>query len=700
MYSGRPALLACVLGVSALFFNPLASVQVKAQDEPNPRAFAAMDIFDIEWALDPQISPQGGHVVYRRSGFDVMRDSRRGDLWLIDTASGTQRKLTSYEDNESSASWSPDGTRIAYVRTAGEDEGSEIYMYWLESGQSARVSRLPKSPSQMRWSPDGQHLAFTMTVKAEEPTIASRPAKPEGAQWADAPRFTDRLYHERDGSGYLEAGFDHAFVVPADGGTAQQVTSGDFHHREPAWSSDGKTLVVSGNRSEDWEYDYRNTELYAVDIASGEITSVTDTSGPDRSPTLSPDGKHLAWLGYADKRQAYQLRRLRIAAPDGSGMRELLGDLDRSVSGIRWAADSAGLYFQYDNHGRSYVGYVSLDDEMETLAEDLGGTSIGRPYSGGSFSVANNGTIAYTHTRPEHPADVALVEDGDWRRLTVLNDDLLPHRDLGATEALWWKSSVDGRDIQGWIVTPPDFDPSKKYPLLVENHGGPILNYGERFSPEMQLFAAAGYVVFYPNARGSTSYGEEFANLLYHNYPGEDYNDVMDGVDAVIAKGFIDPDQLYVTGGSAGGIMSAWMIGKSDRFRAAAVIKPVMNWYSKTLNADNWYGYYYTRIPGTPWTNPDDYLRFSPISLVGNVNTPTLVMVGLEDLRTPPSQAKQLYHALKYRKVPTVLVELPGASHFIARKPSQLIDKIGNILGWFERYSGEDPEESEDAEDS
>ena len=257
-------------------------------------------------------------------------------------------------------------------------------------------------------------------------------------------------------------------------------------------------------------------------------------------------------------------------------------------------------------------------------------------------------------------------------------------------EEFWWKSSHDQREIQGWIVKPPHFDPDKQYPLLVENHGGPISNYGERFSPEIQLYAAAGYVVFYPNPRGSTGYGEEFANLLYHNYPGEDYDDIMSGVDAVIAEGYVDPAQLYVTGGSAGGIMTAWMIGKTDRFRAAAVIKPVMNWYSKTLNADNWFNYFHVRYPGTPWTNPDDYLRFSPISLVGNVSTPTLVMVGLDDLRTPPSQAKQLYHALKYRKIPTVLVELPGASHNIAKRPSQLVEKVGHIVAWFEAYATEE----------
>lgn len=657
-----------------------------AQDSQNLQSFQALDVFEIEWALNPQISPDGEQVVYRRMGFDIMQDRRRGDLWLIDVDSQAQRKLSSFEGNEASAVWSPDGARIAYVRTAGEGEGSEIYVHWLADGQSARVSRLPGTPKDIQWSPDGKELAFVMDVKSEAPTIASRPTMPEGANWAAKPRLTDRMYHERDGSGYLEAAFSHVFVVPADGGTARQVTQGDFHHREPSWGADSGSITVSGNRSPDWQYDYRNTELYRVTLKTGETVPVTTSDGPDRHPTLSPDGKHLAWLGATDKKQAFQVTRLRIANPDGSSMRELLGDLDRSVKAIAWAADSSGLYFQYDDKGRTKVAFVSLKDKMKNLADNLGGTSIGRPYAGGSFSVSDSGVVAYTHTRPEYPADIAIYKRNKLSLITRLNADLLDQRNLGETREIWWKSSYDQRDIQGWMVLPPNFDPTKKYPLLVENHGGPILNYGERFSPEMQLFAAAGYVVFYPNARGSTSYGEEFANLLYHNYPGQDYDDTMSGVDAMIAEGFIDPEQLYVTGGSAGGIMTAWIIGKTDRFRAAAAIKPVMNWYSKTLNADNWYNYYHTRIPGTPWTNPNDYLKFSPISLVGNVNTPTLVMVGLDDLRTPPSQAKQLYHALKYRKVPTTLVELPGASHFIAKRPSQLIDKISHILGWFERY--------------
>jgi dipeptidyl aminopeptidase/acylaminoacyl peptidase len=278
------------------------------------------------------------------------------------------------------------------------------------------------------------------------------------------------------------------------------------------------------------------------------------------------------------------------------------------------------------------------------------------------------------------------------RKLTELNKALLDYRNLGKVEEIWYKSSFDGRDIQGWVVYPPNYDTNNKYPFLVENHGGPVANYGDRFSAEMQLYAAAGYVVFYPNARGSTSYGEEFGNLLYNNYPGEDYNDVMDGVDYCIGRGIAHEDQLYVTGGSAGGIMTAWMIGKNNRFEAAVVSKPVMNWISKTLVADNYFGYANSRYPGQPWENFEVYWKFSPLSLVGNIQTPTMVLVGMDDLRTPPSEAKQLYHALKLRKVETVLVEIPGAGHGIADKPSNLIAKVSHTLAWLDKYSK--PEEN------
>tara|TARA_B100000401_G_scaffold393343_1_gene301155 strand:- start:128 stop:1258 length:1131 start_codon:yes stop_codon:yes gene_type:complete len=371
---------------------------------------------------------------------------------------------------------------------------------------------------------------------------------------------------------------------------------------------------------------------------------------------------------------------------DGSNKTEIKTTLDRDISNLNWSEDNSGLYFTYDDNGNTKIGYVNLKGNTKKLCDNLGGTTIGRPYGGGSYSVSSNGKIAYTITSPYHPSDVAYFDGKTVKKVTNLNEDLLGNRNLGTVEDIWYRSSVDGRKIQGWIAKPPNFNKNIKYPLIVENHGGPISNYGDRFSPEILLYSASDYVVFYPNPRGSTSYGEEFGNLLYRNYPGDDYHDVMDGVDEMIKTGYIDENNLFVTGGSAGGIMTAWIIGKNDRFKAAVVAKPVMNWISKTLTADNYYGYANSRYKDQPWENFEEYWKFSPISLVGNVKTPTMVMVGLKDLRTPPSEAKQLYHALKLRKIETVYVEIPESYHNISNRPSQLITKVDHVLAWFNKY--------------
>jgi len=663
----------------ALLFSGLTVI---AQDNP---PFSRMDVFELEWVSDPQISPDGDWVVYGRSVMDIMQDRRQSRLWLARTDGSEHYKLTDADRSESGARWSPSGDRIAF--RASTDEGTEIFIYWVESGKVARISQLERSPGGLSWSPDGKQLAFSMHVPEPAPTLAQPPKKPQGADWAEWPRVETRLKHEADGSGYLEPGYDHLFVIPAEGGTARQITSGNYHHHaSPVWSEDGEYLFFSANRHEDWMYDRRNSEIYRVHLSNGEITPLTNRKGPDGGPALSPGGSRLAYLGYDDQVQTYQLNHIYLMNADGTGKRRIETGLDRNPYGLVWDAEGEGLYFQYDDQGNTKIGYTDLRGNTELIAHNLGGAAIGRPYGGGSFSLAETGRIAYTHTTPYHPAELAIVEEGmeEAELVMSLNDDLLGRRDLGQLEEIRYPSTVDGREIQGWIVKPPNFNPDRKYRLLVENHGGPISNYGDRFSPEVQLYASAGYVVFYPNPRGSTSYGEEFGNLLYHDYPGDDYQDVMDGVDAVLEQGYVAEDSLYVTGGSAGGIMTAWIIGKTDRFRSAAVVKPVMNWFSKTLTADNYYGYAYYRYPGQPWENPEVYMEYSPISLVGNVSTPTLVMVGTADLRTPLSEAKQLYHALKLRKVKTALVEIPGAYHFISNRPSQLIAKVDHVLAWFE----------------
>lgn len=665
--------MACLINMAAL-----------SQSAKPP--FSSMDVFELEWVTSPQISPDGSMIVYERRGFDIMKDRSTSRLWLISADGQTHYKLTERDVNESSPQWSPDGSRIAF--TSSTENGSEIYVYWMGHNKLARLTQLERSPSNLKWSPDGTQLAFSMLVPEKAPILVNAPSRPKGAEWAEHPRVTTRLKHESDGSGYIEPGYHHYFVIPAEGGTARQITQGDRMHRgEPLWTHEGDALIFSSNLNEDWEYDFRNSEIYKVNITDGEVTALTDRNGPDESPALSPDGDQILYVGFDDKVQTYQVSKVYVMDADGSDKKEISLNLDRSISSPVWSADGRGFYFQYDDEGNTKIGYSTLSGNTSLVTGNLGGTSIGRPYGGGSYAASENGSIVFTHTTPYHPSELALVKRGsEAELLTHLNQDLLDYRQLGEVEEIWYKSKVDDRDIQGWMVKPPSFDPNKKYPLLVENHGGPISNYGDRFSPEMQLMAADGYVVFYPNPRGSTSYGEEFGNLLYHDYPGDDYQDVMDGVDAMIARGFVAEDSLFVTGGSAGGIMSAWIIGKNNRFRAAAVVKPVMNWISKTLTADNYYGYANSRYPGQPWENIETYMKYSPVSLVGNIETPTLVMVGTADLRTPLSEAKQLYHALKIRQIETALVEIPGAYHNISNRPSQLITKIDHILAWFDKY--------------
>ncbi len=652
--------------------------------------FEPLDVFQLEYAGNPQISPDGNQVIYRRTGFDIMEDKSKGDLWIINKDGSGHRKLTNKEGNQNNATWSPDGKKIIF--TTGTDQGSEIYLYWLASGSLARLTQLESSPSNLSWSPDGKHIAFAMKVSSKPPVIAKMPEKPKGAKWAKSPRITDRLKHEADGAGYLKPGFRHIFTISEEGGTPRKITTGDFNHGGNLnWGTNGSIIYFSANRNEDWEYDFRNSEIYSVNTNTLNIEQLTNSPGPDSNPQVSPDGTKISFLGFVDKVQAYQVRALHVMDVDGSNKIKVSENLDRSISNAVWDSNSRGFYIQYNDLGLTKIAHLNLNGSVKPICEDVGGTSLGRPYASGSFSVSDKGDIAYTQSKPDRPADLAMTSKrGGSKTLTLLNEDLLAHRSLGKVEEIWYKSSVDGLDIQGYLVYPPGYDASKKYPFLIENHGGPILNYGPHFAAEIQLYAAAGYVVFYPNPRGSTSYGEAFGNLLYNNYPGEDYNDVMDGLDVAIAKGIADPEQLYVTGGSAGGIMTAWIIGKNDRFKAAVVAKPVMNWISKTLVADNYYGYANSRYPGQPWENFEGYWNFSPLSLVGNVETPTMVMVGMNDLRTPPSEAKQLYHALKLRKIETVLVEIPEASHGIAARPSNLITKVAHTLAWFEKFRAGD----------
>ena len=687
--------------LSLLISLVAAAVQLLAQVEL-PR-FSPADVFALEYATDPQISPSGKTVVYVRRSANALTDGTDSRLWEVDVASGAHRKLTDHERGEGSPRWSPNGDRLAY--TLSTDEGSELYVRWMSTGQTARLATLPHSPRGVKWSPDGTQLAFAMHVDAAEKDAdfaLKMPAKPEGAEWAKPARVTTRLRHEADGRGYLDPGFAQLFVLPAEGGTPRQITSGEADHgTDFDWVPDGSAIVLSANRRPDREREFRDSEIYRLRLADTTLTKLTDNYGPDGNVAVSPDGRTLAYTANRYNARAYQRNRLFLLdlTRAGATPRALAPDFDRSPTDLQWSSDGKSIYTTYTDRGHTVLGRIDIGSgKVSEVTRDLGGTTLGRPYTSGSFSLSQNGTVAYTHGEALRPSDVGVVTArGQHSTLTHLNDDLLPYRKLGEVREVTYTSrpmrygvdTTSPLQIQGYIVLPPDYDAARKYPLLVENHGGPILAYGPQWSSEIQLYAAQDYVVFYPNARGSTGYGEAFSDELYRAYPDRDYDDTMAGVDYLVAEGLVHPDSLYVTGGSAGGIMAAWMVGKTDRFRAAVVAKPVVNWISKTLVADNYFYYANGRYEGQPYENPMHYWKFSPISLVGDITTPTAVLVGLNDLRTPPSEAKQLYHALKLRGIPTALVEFPGASHGIANRPSQLVQKVQHTLGWFARYRAE-----------
>ncbi|PZQ63948.1 MAG: peptidase S9 family protein [Phenylobacterium zucineum] len=665
-----------------------ASVPVLAQVAEAPsRIFSPRDLFGLTQATDPQVRPDGSAIAYVRAANDIMTDRTRRTIWLVDVKSGDQTPLEAGDDSYLSPRWSPDGTRLAYV--AAGPNGAQLYVRWMATGRSARVASLEQAPGDIAWSPDGKTLAISMLVPDEGRPLGAPARRPEGAKWAEPLKVIDRITYRADGEGFLKPGYRHLFVVPADGGQPRQLTSGKFDNGGPiTFSHDGKSLLFSTNRAENWERDPQESEIYSVAIADGTLTRLTTRVGPDANPVVSPDGSKIAYLGYDDARKrGYENIRLYVMDRDGRNSRVLTGALDRSVSDPQWAADGKSLYVALTDEGESKVARVGLDGRVQTLFSGLGGGGLDRPYAGGQFSVGKGGLVAFTTAATDRPADLAVWNGGKARNLTDLNAGLVATRTMARVEALPVTSSYDKKPIGAWIAYPPNFDPAKKYPLILEIHGGPFQAYGPTFGTDIQLYAAAGYVVVYSNPRGSTSYGEAFANEIDRNYPSHDYDDLMSVVDAAVAKGFVDDKRLYVTGGSGGGALTAWIVGKTDRFRAAATQKPVINWSSQVLTTDGYTfmaAYWFGKMP---WEDPQGYWARSPLSLVGNVKTPTLVVVGENDDRTPPSEADQYFAALQLRGVPTALVRVPGASHGgIAARPSQSGSKASAILAWFERY--------------
>ena len=686
----------CTLLLSLLAFLVPTFAQEKKEDKSQEKSdrLTAMDVFNLQFAADPQISPDGKRIVYVRQFSDVMNDKRESNLWIINADGMEDRALTNGNYNDSSPRWAPDGTRIAYI--SDHDGKPQIYVRWMDNGQTAQLTNLESAPSEIVWSPDGKLISFSSFMPSDPPKIANLPKPPEGAKWADPPKAFDRLIYRFNGRGYLKYGFMQRFVVSSEGGAPRQLTSGSLPYGgfegvlgggRAVWTPDGKYLLFSANLNPEYEYDPVNTEVFELSLADGTVKPLTSRKGPDNSPAISPDGKTIAYVGFDDRYQGHQTTHLYLMNRDGSNPHVATAQLDRDVQDPEWAADSSGIYFMYDENGDTKLAFYSLDGKVKDLAGHIG--SGGSSYAGGAaFSVAKNGTFAVSYDTPSDAGDIAVASRMDTKLhvLTALNQQLFVQKKPAPVEEFWFESSVDKRKVQAWIVKPPDFDPAKKYPMILEIHGGPFTNYGDRFDTIKQVWAAKGYVVLYVNPRGSTSYGEEFANLIHHAYPGDDFYDLNSAVDALIAKGYVDPDNLFVTGGSGGGVLTCWMIDRTTRFRAAASLYPVINWYSWALTSDlpSFATLYW--FSGPPWEKSDEYVKRSVLSYVDKVTTPTMLATGEDDYRTPISEAEQYYAALKLRKVETVLVRFPGEPHGMSSRPSHLAAKILYVSDWFDQH--------------
>ena len=679
---------ASIVAVLSLCFLMFLTPQIIAEEN---KAFDPMDVFELEWASDPQVSPDGETIVYVRRSNDIMKDRVRSNLWRINTSGKNHRPLHSGFKNSYSPRWSPDNTKIAFV--SNNSGSTQIHMHWVGSGETTVISQLQESPSSLSWSPDGKWLAFTMNVKGKSTSIVKSRTKPDGASWAKKPITVTTTRYQYDGRGIVEPSYRHVFVVPADGGTARQLTNGNFnHYGSLAWSADSKDIFFSAHRSDDWELISGESNLYKITVSNKKLEQITSMPGEERSPSISPNGEVIAFYVKERRPLAYTPSRIAVMNLKSGNMQIISNDLDDDSDNLFWSNDGESIYFAFDQRGKRTIKKISLSGKVSDFADNVGGTTIGRPYISGEFHAAND-VIAYTFGQADRPADLAITINKETNVVTSLNEDILGHRKLGKVNEITYRSSFDGQEIQGWYITPPDFNPKKKYPLILEIHGGPHLAYGPHFSAELQIMAASGYIVFYDNYRGSSSYGEDFALLLQYKYSSkEDFADHMSGIDALINKGIVDEKNLFIAGGSAGGIATAYAIGLTDRFNAAVSSKPVINWLSKPLTADSMVGQIYHQFPGPPWDHLEHYWERSPLSLVGNVTTPTMLITGEEDRRTPISETEQFYQALRLKGVDSAMIRIPNTSHGIASRPSNLITKVDHILAWFEMYTEEDIE--------
>jgi dipeptidyl aminopeptidase/acylaminoacyl peptidase len=662
-----------------------AAAALPAQEKPSDTLLTVNHYLDFETVADARISPDGARIIYTRRFVNKQKDAFESALWIMNADGSENRFLVSGV----SPVWSPDGTRIAYL-AEGAPGGPQIHVRWMNAeGATSQVTRVEYAPADVQWSPDGKSIGFAMFQPKPEVWSIDMPTPPPGAQWTPAPRYVNKLHYRADRRGFLENGYVHLFVVPADGGTARQLTSGEWNagsrfDGQPgavgwSWTPDGRSVVFDGLMDTGSDKNYRDSDINAVDVATGKMRKLTSQRGSWTSPVVSPDGQWIALTGYPYTSQTYKTSELHLMRVDGSGLRKLSASLDRDAGTLIWARDNSGIYFTVADRGANNMHFATTAGTVRAVTTGQHMFTLG--------SISNTGVVAGVRTSALEPPDVvrfAVSAPTQIKRLTDVNADILGGKKLGAIEELWL-TSTSGARVQGWLIKPPNFDPSKRWPLIMEIHGGPHGMYNVGFSYMYQNFAANGYVVLYTNPRGSTGYGTDFGNAINKKYPGVDYDDLMAAVDTVVGRGYIDTQRMYVGGCSGGGVLSSWVIGHTNRFAGAAVRCPVMNWISFAGNADiPYFGHAWFEKPY--WEDPKPWLEQSPLMYVGNVTTPTVIMTGELDLRTPMAQSEEYYTALQLRGVPTALLRFNGEFHGTGSKPSNFMRTQLYMMSWYQKH--------------